>query len=150
MIQKAVKKIVKETLKRIDLYSEEAVALIMATGNAESGFRHLEQIKGPALGFFQMEPATCRDIMENYVIYRPKYKSSLLTLGLDEADLEFCLFTNIAVQAALCRLHYRRVPKKLPAVGDLEGQAQYWKKYYNSHLGKGTVEHFIKANKGDK
>tara|TARA_R100000808_G_C2155419_1_gene167840 strand:- start:13971 stop:14420 length:450 start_codon:yes stop_codon:yes gene_type:complete len=146
MIKKAVKKITKETLKRINLYSEEAVALIMATGSAESGYRHLEQIKGPALGFFQMEPATCRDIMENYVVYRPKYKNALITIGFDEADLEFCLYTNIAVQAAMCRLHYRRVPKRLPAADDLEGQARYWKKWYNTELGRGTVEHFIKAN----
>ena len=148
MIKKAVNKIVKETLKRMGLHSEEAVALIMATGAAESGYRHLQQIKGPALGFFQMEPATARDIMENYVIYRPKYKNALMTLGFDDADLDFCLFTNIAVQAAMCRLHYRRVPKPLPAIDDIGAQARYWKKYYNSHLGKGTVEHFIKSNKG--
>tara|TARA_R100001463_G_scaffold42549_1_gene89132 strand:+ start:556 stop:1005 length:450 start_codon:yes stop_codon:yes gene_type:complete len=149
MIKKAVKKITKETLGRMGLYSEDAVSLIIATGNAESGFRHLEQIKGPALGFFQMEPATCRDIIENYVIYRPKYKNALMTLGFDEADLEFCLYTNIAVQAAMCRLHYRRVPKKLPAMGDIEAQARYWKTFYNTKLGKGTIEHFIKANKGE-
>ena len=36
-----------------------------------------------------------------------------------------------------------------PKAGDLEGQAKYWKKYYNSHLGKGTIEHFMEACKND-
>jgi hypothetical protein len=150
MIRKSVKRIVKETLKRLDLYSEEAVALIIATGNAESGFRHLEQIKGPARGFFQCEPATCLDIWENYVMYRPQIKEKLWNLGFNEADAEWSLFSNIAVQAAICRLHYRRVPKRLPAVDDLVGQAKYWKQYYNTKHGKGTVEHFLKANGGSR
>jgi len=30
----------------------------------------------------------------------------------------------------------------------LEDQAKYWKKYYNTVAGAGTVEHFIEANKG--
>jgi hypothetical protein len=147
MIKNHVKIIAKETLKRMNLYSEQALSLIMATGQAESHFKHLKQIKGPALGFFQMEPATMRDIMENYVLYRPKYKSALLELGLDDSDLEFCLLSNIALQVAFCRLHYRRVPKPLPQT-HLD-QAHYWKSFYNSHLGKGTIEHFMEANNYD-
>ena len=27
-----------------------------------------------------------------------------------------------------------------------EGRAKYWKAHYNTELGKGTVEHYLKAN----
>jgi len=41
----------------------------------------------------------------------------------------------------LCREHYRRVPVYIP--DDLVGQAQYWKTYYNTAAGKGTVDEYI-------
>ena len=120
----------------------------MTTGQTESGYDYLRQIKGPAIGFWQMEPATMWDIWENYVLYRPKYKEALWRLGFNEGFGEQSLLSNLAVQAAFCRLHYRRVPKGLPKANDLEGQAKYWKKYYNTIEGKGTVEHFINKNGG--
>ena len=41
----------------------------------------------------------------------------------------------------MCRLKYKRVPKKLPKT--VEGMANYWKKYFNSDLGKGDLREFI-------
>ena len=45
----------------------------------------------------------------------------------------------------MCRLKYRRVPKKLEKT--VEGMAHYWKKYFNSDLGKGDPEEFIEKYK---
>ena len=147
-MEKSIKKIIKLALQYFDLDSEDARSLIYKPGKAESGYKTLQQYGGgPALGFFQMEPSTCRDIWDNYVMYRPKYRDKLYSLGFDDGTLEFCLLANIGLQAAFCRLHYRRVPSVLPKSDDLEGQAKYWKKYYNSHLGKGTITQFMEANK---
>lgn len=41
-----------------------------------------------------------------------------------------------------CRLLYLLKPGKIP--GDLQGRAAYWKKFYNSTAGAGTVEGYIK------
>ena len=60
----------------------------------------------------------------------------------NEQDWGDILTYNIAAQIAMCRLHYRRVPKPLP--GSLLEQAKYWKQYYNTAKGKGTVDHFVK------
>ena len=79
-------------------------------------------------------------------MYRTKYRDKLYELGFKYEDLEFCLLSNIGLQVAFCRLHYRRVPAALPKSNDLEAQAKYWKKNYNSHLGRGTIEHFMEAN----
>ena len=147
-MEKSIKRIIKETLDHMNLYSEDALEMIYRTGKAESGYRTLQQYGGgPALGFFQMEPATYRDIWENYVMYREKYRNKLYSLGFDDSKMDYCLMSNIGIQVAMCRLHYRRVPSALPKAEDLEGQAKYWKNHYNSHLGKGTIEHFMEANK---
>ena len=144
-----IKHIINSTLEFLELGSDDAASLIFATGMAESGYRCLIQKGGgPALGFFQCEPATAIDVYNNYVAYRPKYKEKLEKLGFDIDNVKFCLVSSIAIQVALCRLHYRRVPKALPKAGNLEAQGKYWKKYYNSELGKGTVEHFVEANHG--
>lgn len=40
-------------------------------------------------------------------------------------------------------LFYRLVPKKFPI--ELEEQATYWKKYYNTVHGAGTIDHYLKS-----
>ena len=146
-MKKSIKNIIKLTLQHLDLDSEDARSLIYRTGKAESGYKTLQQYGGgPALGFFQMEPNTALDIWNNYVMYRPKYRDKLYSLGFDDGALEFCLLSNIGLQAAFCRLHYRRVPSALPKVNNLKGQAIYWKENYYTNLGKGTIKHFLEAN----
>jgi hypothetical protein len=40
----------------------------------------------------------------------------------------------------MCRVHYLRVKEALPTENDAAGMASYWKRYYNTVLGKGTIE----------
>lgn len=44
---------------------------------------------------------------------------------------------------ALCfaRLKYKLIPDDIPA--DIPGQARYWKRFYNTAEGKGTVEKYL-------
>jgi len=144
-MKKSIKKIIKWTLQELDMYSPEALEMVYKTGLAETGYRHLEQIKGPAIGFFQVEPATMNDTWDNYVMYRPDLKTKLWALGYDEKDGVQRVMGSIILQVIFCRLKYRRSPKPLPACGDLEAQAKYWKSIYNSELGKGTIEHFMEC-----
>ena len=44
---------------------------------------------------------------------------------------------------AICRIHYWRKPGAIPA--EIEGQAAYWKRHYNTPLGRGTVEKYLKC-----
>jgi len=144
-----LKKIIKWTLEYLDMYSDDAADLIFKTGMAESGYRALEGYgANPAIGFWQVEPATMYDTMENYVNYRKALKAKVYELGYDSNDAEMRLMSNIALQVAFCRLKYRRDRYPLPKSGDVEAQAKYWKRVYNSEKGRGTVEHFIKANNG--
>ena len=149
MIQE-IKEIVEYSLYRIGCYSDDALALVVRTGMAESGYRELRgRGKGnPAIGFWQIEPATMYDMMKNYIQYRSQYKFQLMDMGMDfEDNTILTVMSNLSVQAALCRLHYRRDRERIPCWADLEAQGEYWKRVYNTELGRGTVKHFIEANK---
>jgi len=49
--------------------------------------------------------------------------------------------TNHQYAAAMARVQYMRVPESIPTDG--KGIALYWKTYYNTKLGAGTVADFI-------
>lgn len=144
--------IVEPTLQFLDEvipYSEEAVDLLMMTAAHESnGCSYIKQINGPALGVYQMEPATHEDIYKNFLKYNPKIKSLLKDFTIDAGILlqqgEDMVF-NLAYATAMARVHYYRVPEALP--NTLEGLAAYAKKYYNTNLGKATAEDYLKAFK---
>lgn len=102
--------------------------------------KYLVQLgNGPALGICQMEPATHKDIWDNYLRYRQNIVKKLLDFTVDRTESE--LIWNLKYSVAMCRIHYLRVPEKIP--NNLEGWARYWKRSYNSHLGKGTEQEFI-------
>ena len=151
---KQIKEIISDTLKDIDLHSDEAVSLIYNTGLVESRYEYLKQIKGPAKGLWQCESWVAVDICKNYLKYRePLMKKVAKACKLEwkyfldpkESEWENILTTNISAQIAMCRLHYRRVPKPLPKT--IEEQASQWKVYYNTSKGKGTVEKFLQIGK---
>lgn len=137
--------IVAPALHHIGLWSPEAEALVLATGIAESGYTCLRQLGGgPALGFWQMEPDTEADIWTNWLIHRPAVAERVDELKLQIRGLPRAqnLIASPLYGAALCRLKYYRAPGALPAVGDLEDQAAYWKLHYNTPAGKGTAAYF--------
>ena len=105
---------------------------------------------GPARSCWQVEAATCVDNLAHYLKHRKKLmlkcaEASVVDIkhwqNFDEILWEDILEKNIAAGIVHCRLKYWRVPKKMPT--SVEGQANYWKKYYNSELGAGSVEHYI-------
>ena len=146
----SIKEIIDDVLTRMEgigiANTEEARNLVFETGMAESGYRHLKQIGGgPALSFWQIEDWVAQDIYDNFITYRKAYIELVYKLGLIESDIPFCIFSNIGLAAAFCRLHYRRKPGAIP--GTMPGRAAYWKKHYNTPLGRGTPEHYLEANK---
>lgn len=135
--------VIEPTLKYLDLYSPEAVDLLLGTCAQESAMgRYLVQIRGPALGVYQMEPATYTDSWENYICYRGWLadKVNNLRAGPPKHGAEE-MVGNLYYATAMARVHYLRDPRPIPK--DLEGQAEYWKRVYNTHLGKGTPEKYI-------
>lgn len=138
-----LKALITSVLKELGLHSDNAVNLLMGTAAQESHLgKYRKQIGGgPALGIFQMEPATFNDIVKNYLRFKPgltvKIEGVARVCRFHAEDIE----TNDLLAICMARVHYLRVSEAIPS--DVEGMARYWKKYYNTPLGKGTVEEFI-------
>ena len=117
-------------------YDTNTVDLLLETLAVESDFgRHAEQMSGgPALGVFQMEPATQVDIGNNFIRFRPELH---WLSGPEYSDL-----VNLYNAVLWCRVHYMRVEAAIPVTRF--GRAKYWKKYYNTELGRGTVDDYMK------
>ena len=154
MNQSQIKSVIEEVLHRLGYHSRSAVELVYLTGLVESNYDYLKQLgNGPAKSFFQIEPTTCYDMAEHYVSYRKSLAKAIadaaminpMWIDYSREELGYLLQTNIAFAICMCRVHYRRVPKALPAIGDKLAYAKYWKRYYNTELGKGTVEKFLEA-----
>lgn len=143
-LQQSITDVLK-TCPRPELASQAAVELLMGTAAKESGFgTYLEQVVGPAKGFWQMEPATAKWI-EGLGMKSPlppdllKWARSFR----DDETVEWALEYRIDYQIAMCRLRYWVVPAELPAFGDTAAQAAYWKKWYNTPLGAGTEAEYM-------
>ena len=147
-MKKTILNIIETVLDKLEVAgiprTPEAVDLVFETGNTESKYKHLQQIKGPAVSFWQIEPRTIEDIWNNYVSYRKPLIKVFYELGYIEGDPEFSVQTNIAVAIAMCRVYYYRKPGSIPKT--LEERASYWKDHYNTKHGKGTPTHYIDSN----
>lgn len=137
------RELIEDVLHGLGLHSPGAVSLLLGTAAQESRFgTYLRQIgKGPALGVFQMEPATEQDIWKNYLHYHPDLVAKIKGVT-GESGPGPHLRWNLAYQVAMARVHYRRKNPPIPAWNNIEGLGAYWKQHYNTPIGKGTVEEF--------
>ena len=139
--------VVEPTLREFGLWSPAAELLLLGTVAAESsGGEYLAQLNGPALGAYQIEPNTHSDVWANYLAYRPDRLDQIrCSLGYHMRPPHERLITDLAYSTLIARLIYLRVPEPLPAVYNIPGLAAYWKSHYNTHLGKGTPDHWMDA-----
>lgn len=144
--------IVRPTLQDLGLWSPSAENLVLGTGIHESRLKYLDQIDkysrpGPAFGVFQMEKFTHNDIWRTHLWGKElgmkvgNLASRRFNAGAPDA-LE--LIGNLKYAAAMCRAHYYRVREELPE-NNAMALARYWKQYYNTPLGAGTVEKALPA-----
>lgn len=117
------------------LFSIDGLDQTLGTIAKESHFgTYLRQVGGgPALGVGQMEPATFEWLQGKYRTRFPQLR--LRTAGELVWDLRLAIL--------MTRLRYYAVPEPIPS--DLEGQARYWKKWYNTEKGAGTVAQYIEC-----
>jgi len=131
-------------LKGLLAWSQEAEDLMIGTFAQESCCgKYIKQVGGPALGFWQMEPATHDDIWRNYMQRNSRIAHLLLNdiCKLSRFPTSDLLLDNIRYACAMARVHYMRFSKQIP--NTLEEQAAYWKQYYNTKNGKGDVDEYI-------
>ena len=137
--------IIEPVISKMQLYSKDAEEILVFTCAAESlGGHYLAQVKGPAVGIYQMEPATYTDIWINFI----RNRNSMATLlaihfncsRIPEVDR---MIWDLNFATVMARIHYLRVKENLPSSTDVEGMWEYYKKYYNTVKGKASKEKSI-------
>lgn len=127
-----------------------AVRLIMGTFAHESHLcEYLRQHPtGPARGGGQMEEATYYSLWENYLKHRPELADAVRSLAsvksINAGVPDFSeVIGNLNFAVAMTRVRYLPAPQRLPEVHDLNGLAEYHRRWYNRG-GDAEVHEFIR------
>jgi hypothetical protein len=138
-------RVVAPTLGFLGLDEPAAVNLLLGTAAQETGGKYLAQVpNGPALGFWQIEPDTHRDLRANFLASRPALEERLASLAAPLPSRDLQLASNLAYACAVARLIYFRAPQPLPAATDIPALAAYWKAHYNTAGGAGSEDEFVR------
>jgi hypothetical protein len=149
-VQQLKELIIKPALIDLIMFSEDAFELLVLTCAVESaGGTYLKQVKGRALGIYQMEPDTYNDIWQNYIIKKNDL-SLLMATNFDCSRMpdEDRLIYDLRFATAMARLHYARFPEPIPSKENLKALYAYYKKYYNTALGASEEDKSIRKYLG--
>jgi hypothetical protein len=132
------------TLQTIGLWSQSAEDLILGIGAHESHYQFVQQLGGgPALGYWQMEPATHDDCWSNYLYYRAPLAAKIEALLQGAPISASAMVANLPYAIGMARIRLLRAPEPFPIAGDIEGYAAYWKQWWNTPQGAGTIQEFL-------
>lgn len=136
--------IIKPTLSILDTYTPDAEDLLVGIACAESNCGEFlaQHPNGPALGIYQCEKNSAMEVLSYLLKRRPGLYKQVMALAIDGLSLEDNLRGNLFFATAVARCFFLRFPESIPATK--EGKAEYWKKYYNTPLGKGTKDGFLR------
>jgi hypothetical protein len=123
--------------------TQTAADLLMATAANETDLgTWLNQDPGPALGVFQIEPASLASLMARLSGPELTALNGIMTPQPIAVQLD----TNLLLAAAICRLFYWQMPAPLPP-DTVSGLWSYYKTYYNTDAGAATMDGFVSALK---
>lgn len=145
-------------------YARRVANLLFGTAAHESaGFRYRRQLgfsyrsRSGAWGLWQIESASVADSLVD-LISKDKLELSNNAarwvgqsddmswhwwVGETSHDICKSMVISDRVSCLFSRLHYLRFPEPVPeSLGD---QAAYWKAHYNTYLGRGTPEDYLRS-----
>lgn len=150
-----LRSVIQRTLKKFEelggaTYSEEAVELLMMVAAHESNLgTYLRQLGGgPALGLYQHEPETIRDLYRVVISKNQKLDFAVSKFvpsskSLSAKDYSELVETDLRYATVLARVHFMRFKEPIPK--DNEGMAQYAKKHWNTEAGAAKWEDYYMA-----
>lgn len=136
------------TLSALSMDNDSMRMLLAGTCAHESlGGTYIYQLNGPALGIMQIEPATHNSMWQVYLPNQPILTSRLMSLcHFSRAPQAEAMISNLLYSTAMAAILYKwrieQARESFPV--DLVSAAECWKKHYNTYLGKGKVEDFIR------
>ena len=125
--------------------NNNACKLLLETAGAETALGKTRDLTiGAGQGICQFDRIGFDDVVEriklsDYIIIQERMGIDIKLVRWE--DLRY----NVLLSFLFARLKYKKIPEEVPTT--MEKRAIYWKKYYNSTLGKGTLGHYLSANK---
>ena len=138
-----IDQIIEPTLIKLNMYSEQAVDLLLWTAAVESrlGYYVVQQAGGPALGIYQMEPNTYYDVWDSVLKYSPIKTSKVQKIIFTENEPSAReMIGNINFATAMARIYYSRFPEPLPKANHWEAINEYYYKYWRPNPAKTSKE----------
>ncbi|MDR1976523.1 MAG: hypothetical protein LBQ18_05975 [Campylobacteraceae bacterium] len=126
-----------------------AALLLAETAAAETDYGNALSAQWSDVGVMQFTSVGFKDVQARTTSARKATIYSKYGVNIDALKLGDLAYSP-QKSVIFARLLYLLRPGNIPAT--LEKRAAYWKQYYNSTLGAGTVEHYIrsaKANEGN-
>jgi len=124
--------------------NHNATSLLLETAGAET---LKGQIKDPTeeagMGITQFDRIPFQDVKDRVKVSDKGKIIEYFDIDIDMVEW-YDLRYNPLLAMIFTRLKYKKIPDIIPATVGL--RSLYWKKYYNTEAGKGTPEHYIKAN----
>ena len=135
--------VIRPLLMSCNLWSHAAENLIIGTGLIESEFSFIKQFKGPALGFWQIEPNTYHFMVG--CIKRKKEREELILEALEYNRFPKVerLLSDMSLSIIMARYRYLINLEPLPKASDIEGLARYWAKIYNTKNDEDQIGRFV-------
>lgn len=143
--------IINPCLGQMSLYSKDAEELLIATLAHESmGGTYLAQVDGDnnintgAIGIFQIEKETYKDIWNNYLKNKLKLRHRLMAVcGFATFPNAIEMIWNLKFATIMARIFYLRFDEPLPPYNDINKIWEYYKKYWNTENGKAKKDSFL-------
>lgn len=134
------------SLNALQIRSKEFAELLVFTCAVESaGGTYVKEIKGPALGIYQLEPNSFTDIWVNYIVRKPDIVNLFsLNLGIHRMPQPEEIITDLRLATAMCAMFYRS-RKVIDGSMDENVLWDLYKEHYNTPKGKAKKDQAIKA-----
>lgn len=124
--------------------NKTAPELLLETVGVETTFGMYEDpTKYAGMGLTQFDKMPFYDLKS-----RVNGEEKQRVLGCFGIDLDLVHWEDLRYNPLLAliftRIAYRKIPEEIPTT--VKERAAYWKKYYNTKAGKGTVEKYVAVN----
>lgn len=127
--------------------NKTAPALLIETAGAETHFgTYKDTTLFAGMGITQFDALPFQDVKDRVSLKDKKKIKDHFDIDIDLVEWEHLRY-NPLLCFIFTRLKYKKIPDAIPDT--LEDRARYWKKWYNSYAGKGTIEHYLEVNSNE-
>lgn len=142
--------ILEPALRYTNLYSTDAMHLMVCTALTESKLTHVRAMQGQGLGLglFNIKWEDYLDVVR--ILDGDRELRRLITLHTgrrNTIETPGVLIADIGFGALVARVRYAMAPEQIPSYKDIEAQADFYTRHYNSTADVNKTQEFIRYAK---